>query len=290
MTFLRAIDGGAGEAISPLGCVDKALRALQRLGEAGADGMALTRLARELSLNKASLHRILSALRHRGFVEQEEGGNYRLGAAMLTLTDSYFREESLSRVLHDSLSKLCGRINETCHLGVLAGEQIMYIDKVEPPRAFRFWSEIGWRNPALCTALGRAILSQKFVDFDSFCAHFPGAISQRATTRPALTVVWQELLDARKRGFAIEEQENEPGVTCIATALLRDAEVVAAISITTRSDRIDMERAAMIISALHESFEPQLPPGLTLQKPIGGGMLRSALARPEVRGRRLQYS
>jgi IclR family acetate operon transcriptional repressor len=276
---------------SPLGSVDKALRTLQRLGEAGADGIALTRLARELCLNKASLHRILSALRHRGFVSQDDSGNYRLGNTILTLADSYLREESLSRVLHDSLSQLCARINETCHLGVLIGEQVMYIDKVEPQRAIRFWSEIGWRNPALCTALGRAILSQKFVDFDSFRAQFPSALPNRPTaTRPALTEVWQELLDARKRGFAVEEQENEPNVTCIAAAVMRGPDVIAAISVTTLSDRINMERAGVIMNTLHECFAPSLPPGLSLQKPLGGVTSRPVLTRPSVRAPSAQFS
>jgi IclR family acetate operon transcriptional repressor len=262
---------------SPLGSVDKALRALQSLGETGADGLPLTRLAAALGLNKASLHRTLSALRHRGFVEQDSTGNYRLGTAILALADSYLRDESLRRIFHEGLSELCGRINETCHLGVLVGEQIMYIDKVEPQRAIRIWSEIGWRNPAVSTALGRSILSQRFVDFESFSARFPSPIVKRTPhTRTTLRSVWQELLEARKRGFAIEVQENEPGVTCIATALLRGTDVIAAVSVTTPSDRMDEKSAAMVTRMLRECIEPHLPPGLSVQKPILGVPSRSA--------------
>lgn len=68
-----------------IGSVDKALLALQRLGEVGAEGRALNRLAADLGLNKASLHHTLSVLRHRGFVEQDRNGNYRLGPAALSL-------------------------------------------------------------------------------------------------------------------------------------------------------------------------------------------------------------
>src|SRR6185312_385361 len=245
--------GSAMVSRSPLGSVDKALRALQRLGETGADGSALSRLAGELGLNKASLHRTLSALRHRGFVEQDSGGNYRLGTAILALADSYLRDESLRRIFHEGLSELCTRINETCHLGVLLGEQIMYIDKVEPQRAIRIWSEIGWRNPAVCTALGRAMLCQKFIDFESFAARFPSPIVKRtASTRSSLHAVWQELMEARKRGFAMEVEENEPGVTCIATALLRGTDVIAAISVTTPAERMDEKRAVLVTRILSE--------------------------------------
>jgi DNA-binding IclR family transcriptional regulator len=256
-------------ANSPLGSVDKALRALQRLGDAGAGGLALTRLAADLGLNKSSIHRTLAALRHRGFVEQDQNGNYRLGPSLLAIADCHLRDESLRSLIHEGLAALCAKAGETCHLGVLTGEQVVYIDKVEPQRAIRIWSEIGWRNPALTTALGRAILSQKYVDFESFAAAFPGAIPRRAPqTRTSLKLVWQELLEARRRGFSREEQENEPGVTCIAMAILRGTQPVAAISITAPVERMDGRRQAALSRMLGDCIGPVLPPGLSLQHPI----------------------
>lgn len=247
---------------------------MQRLGETGADGLPLTRLAADLGLNKASLHRTLSALRHRGFVEQDSSGSYRLGPAILALADSHLRDESLRRIFHDGLAELCAQIGETCHLGVLMGQQVVYIDKVEPQRAVRIWSEIGWRNPALTTALGRAIISQKFVDFSSFSARFPVAAPKRtANTKVSLRAVWHEMVEARKRGFAMEDQENELGITCIATALLRGGDVIAAISITSPSERMDSRRAPQAIRKLHECISPHLPPGLSLQKGLSGSRL-----------------
>lgn len=251
---------------SPLGSVDKALRALQRLGDAGAGGLALTRLAADLGVNKSSIHRTLAALRHRGFVEQDQNGHYRLGPSLLAIADSHLRDESLRRLMHGALAALCARAGETCHLGVLTGEQVVYIDKVEPQRAIRIWSEIGWRNPALTTALGRAILCQKYVDFESFAAAFPGALPARVQPRLSLKTVWQELLEARRRGFAREEQENEPGVTCIAVAILRDTQPVAALSITAPVERMDARRQAVLARMLHDCIGPALPPGLSLQR------------------------
>jgi len=267
---------------SPLGSVDKALRALQRLGDAGASGLALTKLAGDLGLNKASLHRTLSALRHRGFVEQDQNGNYRLGPAILAIADSHLRDESLRSLMHNALAGLCAKIGETCHMGVLTGEQVVYIDKVEPQRAIRIWSEIGWRNPALTTALGRAIMSQKFVDFESFAASFPNPVPKRTpNTRASLKQVWQELVDARKRGFAKEEQENELGITCMSVAILRGANVIAAISITAPAERMDIKRMTLLAKKLRECIEPTLPPGLSLQKPASGVKLvrKAAAAR-----------
>ena len=251
-----------------IGSVDKALLALERLGEAGAAGRALARLAAELGLNKGSLHHTLSSLRQHGFVEQDNNGNYRLGHGILALADTYLRDESLRSIIHDGLSTLCLRINEICHLGVQIGEDIVYIDKIVPDGAINTWSTVGWRNPALTTALGRAIISQKYVDFQSFCRQFPTPIVKRtARTRSTLKSLWQELMDARERGFAREEQEYVLGTSCIAVAILRGPKVIGAISMTGPSERMDGRREQFLVRALHESIGRHLPPGLTLQKP-----------------------
>jgi len=254
---------------SPMGSVDKALRALQRLGATGAAGLSLAKLAADLGLNKASLHRTLSALRHRGFVDQDSSGNYRLGDAILALADLHMRDESLSSILHDGLVSLCNKVNETCHLGVLMGEQVIYIDKVEPQRAIRVWSEIGWRNPAVTTALGRAIMSQKVVDFQTLAAQFPSAVPQRTIhTRGSLQKVWRELVDARKQGYATEEQENDVGIACLATGVLRRGNVIAAISITAPVERMNQKRYPGLIRAIRECMKPYLTPALSLAKPM----------------------
>jgi IclR family acetate operon transcriptional repressor len=265
----RSNAGLESGVISPMGSVDKALRALQQLGESGAVGLPLSRLAADLKLNKTSLHRTLSALRLRGFVDQDGTGHYRLGNALLALADAHLRDQTLSNLLHHGLVSLCTKINETCHLGVMMGEQVVYIDKVEPQRPIRVWSEIGLRNPAVTTALGRAIMSQTFLDFQSFTTRFSKVVPDRTNyTRRSLQKVWSEIIEARRLGFSKEEQENELGVSCIATSVLRGGNAVAAISITAPIERMNSKRYPILIRTLRECIEPRLPPGLTLQRPI----------------------
>lgn len=251
----------------PCESIDKGLRILQRLGDAGSEGLALTRLARELEITKASVHRTLSALRHRGFVEQDEYGKYRIGPTLLTVSDSYLRAKHLRSLLHDAIAKLSADVNETCHLGVLAGEHVVYVDKVEPWRAVRTWSAIGWRNPALATALGRAMASQTFLDFESFSRRFPSPVPKRTPfSLGSLQEIWKEILLARQRGFAKEEQENEVGRSCVAVPVLRGTKPVAAVSITAPSDHIDEKLVVPLTNRLRESLEQNLPPELNLPR------------------------
>jgi DNA-binding IclR family transcriptional regulator len=247
--------------------VDKALLTLQRLSEVGMNGLPLHRLAADLGLNKASLHHTLSALRQRGFVDQDKNANYRLGSAALALADTLMRDDGLC-FLHDALKDLSRRLNEICHLGVMVGEDIVYTGKVAPNAAIHTWSTVGFRNPALTTALGRAIASHNYLDFDSFAAAFPTPLFQRTQyTQLSLKRLWREMIDTRRRGFAREIDEYAVGTSCLGVSIIRRHKAVAAISITGRTDRMDSEREQHLLRALRECVTPHLRLGLTLQTP-----------------------
>ncbi|MEG3616113.1 IclR family transcriptional regulator [Isoptericola haloaureus] len=215
---------------SPLGSVDKALLTLDALGRAGAAGTTLARLAADVGVNKSTLHRTLSALRHRGYAEQSDDGGYRLGPAVLALSSSYLAEENLPALLRPALEALRDEVDELVHLGVLAGQEVVYLDKVEPQRAVRVWSAVGRRRPAETTALGRAFAA-------------PAA------------------------GVATETEETEPGIACAAVAVLRGDRPVAAVSITAPVERMTGPSRDRRIRALTEVLPQHLPPGLTVSGP-----------------------
>jgi len=251
-----------------IGSVDKALLVLQRLGEFGTDGRALSRLAADLGLNKASLHHTLSVLRHRGFVEQDTKGSYRLGKASLALAASYLHDESLWQ-MQDSLKLLSARLDESCHLGALVGEDIAYIHKVLPEQRLNTWSTVGFRNPALTTALGRAIASQQFLDFESFATAFPTPIARRTQyTLTSLKDMWLDLVEARRQGFAREINEYAVGIGCLAVAVMRGHKPIAAISVAGPTERLDRQYEQNVLRTMRECIVPNLPQGLTLQSAL----------------------
>lgn len=229
--------------------------------------MTLTRIAECLDLPKASVHRALVALRRQGFVEKNEFGKYMLGAVYLQVADSFLRGKRLRGLLHEGISDLCARIDKTCHLGVLSGDQVVYVDKVEPKGAASTWSDIGWRNPALATALGRAITSQKFLDYESFANWFSGPVPHRTPhSLGSLQDIWREVIIARERGWAIEKQESQIGMSCVAVAVLRGHTPIAAISMTAPSERLTESLASSLVNNLHEVFDKRSPPEMHLQK------------------------
>jgi DNA-binding IclR family transcriptional regulator len=241
---------------SPLGSVDKALLALDTLASFGAVGAPLATLAQAVGVSKPTLHRTLAALRHRGYAEQTPDGAYRLGPAALALGSTYLAEENLPALLHPALAALSEKTDELVHLGVLAGREVVYLDKVEPQRAVRVWSAVGRRRAAATTALGRALLSVQDLD-DAALARYAGDDTSATRLRAVLD-------DARTSGIAGETEENEAGIACIAVPLVRAGRAVAAVSITAPVERLRDTARAERVAALRDTLPPLLPAGLTL--------------------------
>lgn len=256
---------GAGGAAptSPVESVDRALRTLDAVAATGAAGTTLAELSAALGVHKTTVHRSLAALRHRDYVAQDpQTGRYGLGPAAVRLADRYFAEDDLPARLHGTLVALCAATDELVHLGVLAGVQVVYLDKVEPERPVRVWSAVGRRNWAATTALGRAMLAFR----DTPRVMLDGYV--RAVEPPARVDgdhVADELSRARRLGYAREVQENEPGIACLAVPLLRGGtRPVAALSITVPADRMTGERMIRLHEHILAVVPPLLPDGLTL--------------------------
>ena len=253
---------GLAPAASPLGSVDKALLALERLAAAGPHGTPLGTLATDLGLNKTSLHRTLAALRYRGYAEQDPAtGSYRLGPAATALGNVFLGEEHLPALLTPALTAVCEASGELIHLGVLSGPEIVYLDKVEPARAVRVWSAIGRRRPAATTALGRALLAFRATDRSAMGWYTAAAGDASPVTDDAL---WATLGATRERGYATETEENEPGISCLAVPLLRAGQAVAALSVTAPADRMDASRHVELARTIDTVARPLLPASLSL--------------------------
>jgi len=257
-----ASDVTAGGAAAPVESGDRALLALQALARAGGRGLTLAELAGALGLNKTTAHRALAALRFRDFVTQDATtGTYLLGPSSTQLADDFFSDENLPVLLHPALVALCGVAGELVHLGVLSGTHVVYLDKVEPERSVRVWSAVGRRSPAVTTALGRALLAFRGTD-RTMLAGYVHAAGEQASVDAAR--VWDVLEQARATGFAIEDQENEVGISCVATPLLRSGAAIAAVSITAPVERMTPERRVWLEEQMRRVLPPLLPVGLTL--------------------------
>ena len=215
----------------------KGLRALD-LVRASGDPVRTTDVAGQLAIDKGAASRTLQTLVAAGYVEQTRDRRYvpgeklRLGQSPQLVDMVRLRERA-----HDLLQALVDFGGECAHLAVLAGDQALYLDRVESPQSLRVDHPVGTLAPLHCTALGKVFLA------------FGGApIPQRLERYTPRTVTDAHLLAAQLRsfgpqGYSIDDEEFAQGVRCVAAPLRAESGyVVGAIGISGPAARISLER------------------------------------------------
>ncbi|HHT70689.1 MAG TPA: IclR family transcriptional regulator, partial [Firmicutes bacterium] len=221
--------------------VDRALSILQLLAEESSDGLALTEISRRLGLNQSTCHHLLSTLRVRRFVSQdEESRRYRLGIKAVEVGQAAMQQVDLVRVALPQMEELMASVQENVNLVVLDNDSVVYVAQVPCDRTVRMFTRIGERAPLHCTGVGKVLLAGLPKEERSDLIDRLELPRFTAATICDGDLLKQELEQVATRGYAMDREEREEDVTCIA-APLRDysGEVVAGVSISAPSSRLD---------------------------------------------------
>jgi IclR family transcriptional regulator, KDG regulon repressor len=226
--------------------LDRAVSILDALAAHG--DLSLFELAERLSLHKSTIHRLLMVLeRHRLIERIGASGKYGLGLRLFEYGNKAFTRLGIGERALPYLERLAREVGETAHLCILEDGDVLYLEKVEPSRTVRVPSSVGQRNPAHCTAVGKALLAH-LAD-----AELDALIERRglkAHTRNTITTVAdlkRELRMIRERGYSIDDEEIEEGLRCIG-APVRDhgGRVVASMSIAGPAFRVTRAKVPML--------------------------------------------
>jgi IclR family KDG regulon transcriptional repressor len=224
------------------------IRAVVRAAEimellAAADGGAtLNELAAGAKLPKASAFRMLRTLEEVGFAERVlNSERWRLGVRCLQLGQAYLEQVDLRREALPVMEQLRDELNETVHLAVLNDHlDVVYLEKLESTHAVGIMmSRVGRTAPAFCTGVGKALLAVHPGDPAGLLEargvlkrYTPNTIHDTDALRAELALV-------RERGFALDFEEHEPGVRCVAAAFASPAGgPAAAISVSGPASRM----------------------------------------------------
>jgi DNA-binding IclR family transcriptional regulator len=230
-----------------LSSVATAIRLLKAFSEDEVE-IGISAMARRLGVAKSTVHRLAVTLVSEGLLEQDrENGKYHLGIALFRLGALVRRRMNVSNEARPYLFDLREKTNETVHLALLDGHEIMYVYNLESPHAIRMRSDIGVRKPAHCTAEGQAILAfQPPEVIDAVVA--AGLTPRTANTITSAEKFLKALALVRQRGCAIEDEESETGMVGIAAPIRNDAgEVVAAVGIAGPVMRLAKKTVAAFV-------------------------------------------
>jgi DNA-binding IclR family transcriptional regulator len=208
-----------------------------------AQGISIRDLSSNIGLPKGTTHRLLSSLSYFGYVRQEpKTRNYFLGLKFVELGQILLSQLDLRKEAEPFLRDLAERTKETIHLVILDRNEIVYIDKVETdqnPSGLKMASRIGLRNPAHSSAVGKMILASfSEEELQSFFREKSlGRRTENTITDPIL--LREHLKTVRKQGYAVDDEENEKGIRCVAAPIYNEiGKTVAAISITAPAFRV----------------------------------------------------
>jgi IclR family transcriptional regulator, KDG regulon repressor len=207
-------------------------------------GLGVTEIANQIDINKSSVFRTLSTLVQYGYVEQDcDTGKYKLGYKFLDMSSKLLESIDIRAEAKPFLQELEQKTNEVIHLVVYDQGEVVYIEKLEGNETLRTHSKVGKRAPMHCTSVGKAILAHLHENDVRAIIERKGMPYHTEHTLNSMEALLEELNRIRRRGYALDLEENEYGITCIAAPVFDHlGNVVAAVSISGPTTRMTKDR------------------------------------------------
>lgn len=249
----------ATEAPEKLVGSDRVLAVLIELAE-HPNGATLDELTTALQSPKSTIHRAVMSLLNAGLAARLSRGVYVLGDEFIRLAFLNYAARPDTAIVDPVLQALASAFHETAHYAVLEGDEVVYRAKVDPAAgAIRLTSVIGGRNPAYCTGVGKLLLSER-VGSEAELRKLLGPRSLEARTPNTITDptrLWAELQTIRAQGYAVDDQENEIGVNCVAVPfrLGEGLPALGAVSVSALAFRLPLNELVARIDEIRAATE-----------------------------------
>lgn len=230
--------------------VDRTLNILEAL--ASRSGPAgISDLAEQVCLHVSTVHRLISTLVERGYVRQDpETSRYHLGSRIFALSTAADEHLDLRLVARPYLERMMRTAGETANLVTASENEVVYLDQVASSHLVKMFTVPGMRAPMYCTGVGKVIMAYRPAAAieEVLSGPLERRTEQTLTTAKALRA---ELVRVRKLGYAIDNEEMEAGVRCLAVPVFdRRSEVVGALSVSGPTTRVTLELVERVASAV----------------------------------------
>jgi IclR family pca regulon transcriptional regulator len=205
--------------------------------------LTLSDVAKATGLTRAAARRFLLTLADLGYVRQE-GKLFRLTPKVLGLGYAFLSSVPLPGLAEPHLEWLAREVGESASLSVLDGDDIVYVARVPTSRIMTVAINVGTRFPAYATSMGRVLLAG--LDDGALEEHLAGLVLERFTSHTVATVddLRERVLDVRRQGYALVDQELEHGLRSLAVPVRnRGGAVVAAVNVSSHISRVTREKA-----------------------------------------------
>lgn len=196
--------------------------------------LSLKELSEKLEINKSTIYRLLAYLAKHNYIEKEpDTKKYKLGLKFVEIANHIIQNLEIKNIASKNINELNEITKETVHLAQLIGDKIVYIDKRESLSPIRLYSQIGKITPWHCTGVGKVILAFQDKEFQERIINSIQLTKYTENTITGKSKLQVELDKIKEQGFALDREEHQKNVGCIA-APIKDytRKVIASISVT----------------------------------------------------------
>lgn len=243
------------DAVTPTaGAVKRALTILECL-DSSRRGLNISEISRRLNIPKSSTHVIVLTLERLGYVEKEAGGiHYTLGLKSYVLGQGIANTLQLADLAQPFMRSLAERLRLAVHLAVPDKEQGIFIQKVTAPGTLELDTYIGRRMDLHCTGVGKIILAFGPSDIRDHALAKQAHMRHTENTITNPRLLTQEINRVQKLGYALDDEEEELGVRCIAVPVFDSSHrFLAALSAAGALRQVPIESMEQIAEKLQET-------------------------------------
>jgi DNA-binding IclR family transcriptional regulator len=223
--------------------LDRALNILELI-IGNENEMGVTEISRKLDIHKSTVYRLLDTLKYRGYLEKNEDNHkYIAGIKLFELSSKVLNDIDNRIRVRPYLEELMQKTKETIHLGILDDGEIIYLDKVESTATIRMYSQVGKRVPVYSTSLGKTIMAQFPEAKVKKILTEKGMVAKTKNTITDVDEFLSHLKKVKKQGYAVDDEEQEKDIRCIAGPIFNHrCDVVASFSISAPISRMTKKR------------------------------------------------
>ncbi len=238
------------EAVSS---VLKVFNILQALGEQKEIGVS--ELSQRLMMSKATTYRFLQTMKSLGYITQEgEADKYGLTLKLFELGSKSLEYVDLISIANKEMAIISDQTLEALHLGTLDENAIIYVHKIDSKYNLCMQSRIGRRNPLYSTAIGKVLLAERDESFVRHTLKDVEFVQHTENTIKNIDELLAELAQVRQDHYAQDNEEQEPGIRCIAAPVYdRFGSVIAGLSISLPTIRFNDEDLPRYVKLLHDA-------------------------------------
>lgn len=243
----------AASTMSNSGSVQRAFMILEYLNSSSR-GWNISELSRKLKIPKSTTHVLVSTLDKLGYIKLSQSSRrFQLSSKMFGLGRKALQATPLPEAALPHLRHLVQETQLTAHVGILEKNQVVFVQKVDGPGFIKFDTYVGKCSDLHCTALGKALMAfQPDEIVQSLLSTYTlGRFTKKTIATKSAFLA--ELARVRQRGYAMDDEEEELGVRCVAAPIVYGSTILAAVSVTGTMMQIQTESLDKAVAAIQRA-------------------------------------